>query len=169
MSTSWHPPPRHLPDSIPALKTVRGIGKRLAQRYGEELVRIVTDYRREHGIEHVMLPESSVDSPTTKQTEKPKANMDTKKISFELFEKGLSIPRIAAERGLTISTIEGYLAYCVSTDALAIGRIASDDKRRTIEQALTKLPGKPLKELKTVLGNACSYGDIRLVLAHIRK
>ncbi len=47
----------HLPDSIQALKKIKGIGKRLAARYGEEIIAMVSAYRRKHGIEVVTLPE----------------------------------------------------------------------------------------------------------------
>ena len=41
----------HQPDTLPALKKIKGIGNRLAELYGRELMAMVTDYRREHGIE----------------------------------------------------------------------------------------------------------------------
>ena len=46
----------NLPDSLAALKRIKGIGKRLAEKFGRELVDLVAGYRREHGIEEVVLP-----------------------------------------------------------------------------------------------------------------
>ncbi len=161
-----------LPDSISALKAIRGIGKRLAERYGEELVQMVTDYRREHGIEHVTLPDPPAGHPPEKRNAEPKTpkeKKDTKKFSFDLFQQGLSIPGIAAERGLALATIEGHLAHFVSTGELEIDRVVKDESRRIIEQKIVDMPGKSLKELKTALGSEYSYGDIKLVLAHLKR
>ena len=155
-----------LPDSLSALKTIKGIGNRLAQRYGEEITSLVADYRRKHNIEHVSLPEPPAPSPPEARKVKPEVKKDTKKVTLDLFEQGLSISRIAAERGLAVSTIEGHLAFFVSTGELEIDRVLASDTRRIIEQKIVDMPGKSLKELKTAIGNACSYGAIQLVLAH---
>ena len=40
----------HLPETIAALKKIKGIGKRLAAKYGPELAALVADYRRKHQI-----------------------------------------------------------------------------------------------------------------------
>ena len=158
-----------LPDSISALKKIHGIGKRLAQRYGEELVQMVADYRRENRIEHVPIPDPPANNPPEKRKEKPEVKKDTKKISFELLEQGLSVSAIAAERGLTLSTIENHLASFVSSGEIPIYRVVPDDIRRIIERKIVDMPGKSLKELKTALGDSCSYGAIKLVLAHLER
>lgn len=159
-----------LPDSIGALKTIKGIGKRLAEKYGEDLVRMVADYRLKQGIEAVALPEPAInETPMTEKPEDPPVlKQDTKKISLELFNQGLSIARIAVDRGLAISTIEGHLAYFVSTGEIGIDKMLADDKRMLIEKKIHELSGKSLKELKTSLGEAVSYGEIKLVLAHLQ-
>jgi hypothetical protein len=161
----------HLPDSIAALKTIKGIGKRLAEKYGEDLIQIVTDYRLKHGIETVGLPEPAVSQIklTPKTETQPVQKQDTKKISLERFNEGFSIARIAAERGLAPTTIEGHLAYFVSTGEIGIDRLVANDKRALIEKKIHELPGKSLKELKTSLGETVSYAEIKLVLAHLQK
>ena len=40
----------NLPDSLSALAGIKGIGKRLAEKYGAELVALVSAYRRENNI-----------------------------------------------------------------------------------------------------------------------
>ena len=46
----------HLPDTLAALQRIKGMGKRLTERYGELLVDMVAEYRREKEIETVILP-----------------------------------------------------------------------------------------------------------------
>ncbi len=46
----------HLPESDSELKKIRGIGNRLAERYGGPLLAMVREYRQRHGIDEVVLP-----------------------------------------------------------------------------------------------------------------
>jgi len=158
----------YLPDSISALKNIKGIGRRLAEKYGEELINIVADYRKERRIKKVTLPEPAAIAPPVEQKERTKVKQDTKKVSLKLFQQGLSISQIAIERGLAVSTIEGHLAFFILTGELKINRVITDEKRRIIEQKITDLPEKSLKDLKEALGDACSYGEIKLVRAYLK-
>jgi hypothetical protein len=158
----------HLPDSIAALKRIRGIGKRLAANYGAELAAMVADYRRKHSISETPRPEPEAAPPPQKERAGPAAKADTKRVSLQLLQHGASIPQIAAQRGLAFSTIEGHLAFFIAQGELEIGKVVADEKRRTIEQKIAKMQGASLKELKTALGDDCSYGEIKLVLAHLQ-
>ena len=153
-----------LPDSLTALKRIKGIGKRLAKRYGEALVAVVADYRRQHGIETVALPEPAPDPKPPTKKKRPRG--ETKRISLSMFEKGLTIAQIAEERGLVSSTIEGHLAHFVAIGELAIGRLMSAEKRERIEKELNRSESPSFKEIKQALGDDVSYGEIKLVQAH---
>lgn len=157
----------HLPDTIAALKEIKGIGKRLAAKYGPELTALVADYRRKHPIEEVALPKPMPKPPPEESKAKPAVKEDTKRVSLELFRCQATVPQIAAQRGLAISTIEGHLAFFVAQGDLEIGKVVADEKRRTIEQKIADLRTESLKELKTALGDNYSYGEIKLVLAHL--
>lgn len=61
----------HLPETIAALKKIKGIGKRLAARYGAELTAMVAGYRSKHRIESVLLPEPSAMTPPKKSKTNP--------------------------------------------------------------------------------------------------
>lgn len=155
-----------LPDTLPALKEVRGIGKRLAERYGEELVAMVGAYRRQHGIEAVALP---APTPEGARPEKEKTQRtDTRQVSLELFGKGLNLGQIAGKRGLVLSTIESHMAHWVETGRVAIDRLIPPGKRKSIEQAFSRLSGQSFGEIKQALGADVSYGEIKLVQAHLK-
>jgi hypothetical protein len=157
----------HLPDSIQTLKKIKGIGNRLAEKYGRAITAMVADYRQKHGIETVTLPELPTAGPPEPPKTKPPKSEDTKRVSLQLFQSGLSVPQIASRRGLTAATIEGHLAHYVSSGELAIGSLLTDAKRRFIEQKISGMREKPLKKMKEALGEDCSYGDIKMVLAHL--
>jgi uncharacterized protein YpbB len=158
----------HLPASLTALNNVKGIGRRLAERYGEELVALVSDYRRKHRIENVVLPEATAATSTSPRKPNPSPKADTKQLTLDLFNKGLTIAQVAAERGLAVSTIEGHLAYFVEQGRLEIGAVVADRKRQAIEQNAAVREGGSLKALKTALGAEYAYGEIKLVLAHLK-
>ena len=69
---------------------------------------------------------------------------------------------------MAISTIQGHIADLVIKGEVAIDKMLTHDKRRAIEEKIAGMQGKPLKQIKTALGGDCSYGDIQLVLAHLK-
>ncbi len=157
----------HLPISMKALKQIKGIGPRLAQRYGQELMEMVADYRRRHPIKEVSLPKPCPLPPSREDKPVPAIKEDTRQVSLKLFNQGRTIAQIAVERGLASSTVEGHIAYFVSKGELAIGRVLADEKRLMMEKTIAKRRHEPLKALKARLGDSCSFGEIKLVLAHL--
>lgn len=160
----------NLPDTIKALMQIKGIGKKLAERYGDELVEMVGKYRELHGIKEITLPKVSSEQPETQaqleKTDSPK--IDTKKESLKLFEQGLTPAQIAAQRNLVLSTIEGHLSHFVEEGQLAIENIISKEKQKAIEEKFQQMPEKKLSELKVSLGQDYSYGELKMVQAHLR-
>ena len=154
-----------LPDNLPALRKIKGIGKRTAEKYGEELVALVTAYRRKNRIEAVALPESNPPPDHPEPQGKKGSGSDTRQLSFEMFQAGLTIAGIAENRGLTRSTIEGHLAFYIEAGRLEIDRLLSPRRKKTIEQKLTEMEQLPLGEIKRALGDEYSYGEIKFVQA----
>lgn len=144
-----------LPNTLDALAKIKGIGRRTLEQYGQELLAMVVAYKQKHGINEVVLP--------TPKNEKSK---DTKKITLDMFNAGLTISQIANERGLTNSTIEDHLSFFVAVGELDINKILSIEKQRTIEQGIFETDGKSFTEIKKKLGDNYSYGEIKIVVAH---
>lgn len=158
----------HLPDTIASLKKIKGIGPRLAEKYGEEIVTLVSGYRQEQGITEVFLPSPTAVGPTGARKKPSAPREDSKKISLELFGNGLNIAQIAEKRELTVQTIEGHLAYFVGKGEIPVDGLLDGVKQRHIEEKIAGRHNPPLKELKEALGNDYSYGEINLALAHLR-
>lgn len=156
-----------MPDTLAALKKIKGIGPRLAEKYGRELTEMVADYRRRHGIQEVLLPEPAVAAQPQKSRSKPKEKVDTKKVSFDLLKEGLTISQIAAQRGLAPATIEGHIAFFVSQGEVDIDRLVDHAKRQRIETKPAEMGAVSLKTLKTALRDDVSYGEIKLAMAHL--
>lgn len=155
-----------LPGTEAELKKIKGMGKKTFQKYGEELLSLVVAYRKKYGIDQVTLPEPKGLAEKKTSSEKSAGDSDTRRISFELFQTGLTIARIAEERGLVESTIQGHLCFFIENGQLAINRLISPEKQSAIEAALAQGSNHSLKEVRNLLGDACSYGDIKMVMAH---
>jgi ribosomal protein L21E len=158
----------NLPDNTADLQKIKGIGARTLEKYGTELVDMVAAYRRKHGITEVVLPEPKAAMGEVEADKEHEEKINTRQVSFALLQAGLTIARIAEERGLVNSTIEGHLAHFVETGELEIGRLVSPVKQQAIAQKLVEMKNSPHREVKIALGDDYSYGDIKLVQAHLK-
>jgi uncharacterized protein YpbB len=131
-------------------------------------VALVSDYRKKRGIETVILPDPPPVAPAPRPKKPAAQKIDTKQLTLDLFEQGLDIDGIAAERGLATSTIEGHLAHWVAEGKLEVGQIVADEARAAIEKGVADWDKVSYKVLKDSLDKAVSYGEIKLVLAHLK-
>ncbi len=154
----------NLPSSRTELKKIKGVGKKILEKYGEDILELVIEYRQQHKIDRVTLPEPKHDASNL--VHEVKKDKNTRQISFDMHNKGLSIQRIAEKRGLAASTIYKHLRYFVENGSLNIQRLISLEKKKAIEAALSQSAEGSLKAVKEMLGHGYSYGDIKLVLAH---
>ena len=154
-----------LPDNTADLRKINGVGKKIIEKYGEELVQLVSAYRKKHGIKEVVLPDIKTPSGENITANKEASHSDTKQTSLDMFNKGLTVDRIAQERGLVQSTIEGHLVFFVEKGKLDINKLLSPEKQQAIEKELATDHNNSLKEVKNALGDDYSYGEIRMMLA----
>ena len=106
-----------------------------------------------------------VKSAAEKKKKEPK--IDTKLVSFELYEQGKTINEIAKERGFSAGTIEGHLAYYVSTQQLDVSKLVKPNKIKNITDAVESQKTKSMATIREFLGKDYSFGEIKLVLASL--
>ncbi len=152
-----------LPSSPEALKGIRGMGKKKVGRFGEEILRLVSDRRSENDMESSPATELSLD----KNAECGKEKIPTRKLTFDLFESGRSLSEIASERNLALSTIEGHLAHYIKNGDLGIDRFLSFDKVSRIREYFLAREKRELSPAKSHFGEEFTYGELRMVLAHM--
>ncbi len=158
----------NLPDSIAALKKIRGIGPKLALKYGDELVEMISDYRREHHITEVVLPESSLPpQPPEKKREAP-APADTREETLKLHRQGYSPKEIAQQRQLTVATIENHLVDHIQNGRIAATALITRERLAALAQEIEKRQSTSKKEIKQYLPPETTYGEISFVLAHLK-
>lgn len=93
--------------------------------------------------------------------------IDTKLISFELYEQGKTLAEIAKERSFSITTIEGHLAYYVFTQQLDVAKLVKPNKIKNIADAVESQKTKSMTTIRDFLGKDYSFGEIKMVLASL--
>jgi uncharacterized protein YpbB len=104
--------------------------------------------------------------PEEKILKKPRE--ETKKISYNLFKEGKSISQIAEERKLSITTIEGHLAYYVGTGEIPINKFVSQEMTDLIASHLEGNDDLKIGSVKEAMGEKVSWSDIKFVASHLR-
>ena len=145
-----------LPQNSKQLLQIQGVGTVTADRYGEEILQIVQECvnRYKYEVKEFVI------------VQKSEQKTDTKEQSFALYQQGKSIEEIAKERLLAASTIEGHLLYYVANGDIPIEKLVSREKIERIKEVFQQNPdAKGLSEIKAILGDDYSYGEIRFVKA----
>jgi len=149
-----------LPQSLRALKQVKGMGTKKAEKYGGEILEIITSYCCKENIEP---PET----PVTEKKKPKKEREDTKKISCELFMKGMTIAQIAEERNLSPGTVEKHLSFYVGTGEIPVTRFLSQEIIDLIAGRFEENEELIMGPVKEALGDRVTWSDIRFVSSHL--
>jgi hypothetical protein len=152
---------KYLPATQADLKEIKGFGKKKIERWGNEILEIISAYCKENNIEQVLK------MPEPEKPVKP-IKTDTKKISYDLFKTGKTIAEIATEREMAVTTIEGHLAHFIGTGDLKVEGFVSPEKISLISEYFQKNENKLLGSAKTELGDNVTYGELKLVLKHLQ-
>jgi tRNA uridine 5-carbamoylmethylation protein Kti12 len=150
-----------LPQDKTSLKQIKGIGKKKCEKYGEELLDIITSFCREEKI--------GLQEGTTSQNKTPeKIKTDTKKISFDLFREGKTVQQISEERKLNISTIEAHIAHFIGSGEISIRELVQDEIIEMISAHFENNEELRIGPVKAELGEDVSWSDLRFVMNHIK-
>ncbi len=157
----------YLPLNKKDLMLLSGFGKAKAEKYGDEILEAVKSYCERYNIETNI--SAKMNNPKIERSSKKyEPKTDTKTVSFNLYKEGKDIAAIAKERGLSISTIEGHLAYFVGRGEIDINGLVSKEKQQLVKGVVSKYGPLSQKTLITNLPNGISYGEVRMVLASIK-
>ena len=149
----------NMPFSMAGLKKTKGIGKKNAEKYGNDILEIIRQYRSENNME------TDTDTAEVEKTVKEEKK-SSRQISFELYKNGKTIQEIANERKMTINTVEGHLAGFVGSGEKTVENFVSKDKLRLIENYFAENNNTQLGAAKAVLGESVTWADLRFVMNH---
>ncbi len=148
-----------LPVTKKQLKKINGIGKVRLQKYGEAITEIIKAYCIANNIE------MKDDEPEIKLDKK-----NTKMISLELFQQGLSPEEIAKKRELVKSTIMGHLTHFIPTGEVKITDLIEEDRYLEIKKFIEKAGEfEGLSDLRAKCNEKYDYGELRLVVNSLKK
>jgi ATP-dependent DNA helicase RecQ len=161
----------YLPQSLDELRLISGFGDIKLARYGREFLLPVKNYCERNKLA------SKIKSKTSKRERKVRTENSTNGVrssntafdSFTLYKSGKTIAEIATERNLAASTIEGHLSYYIYTGAIDVLEMVSEEKKLLIKDAVESYGAEKLGPLKEILGKGYSYGEIRAVIAWLKK
>jgi hypothetical protein len=154
----------YLPFTKKDLMKLSGFGEARAERYGDEILDAVHDYCSRNNLESNMTAKMMV--PKRERKEKSaEEKTPTNTVSFNLYKEGKTIPEIAKERNLSTTTIEGHLAFFISSKQININDLVCEEHQLLIKEALKTYGKESIKVLKDNLPEGISYGMIRMVIA----
>jgi ATP-dependent DNA helicase RecQ len=153
---------------------IPGVGASKLETYFTDFTDAIRDYCAQHNMSTDIEPPARAEKP-----EKPEKGEEivinagpspsSRQLSLELFRQGLSIAEIAARRNLAITTIEGHLADLIEEgEEVDIERLVPPARYTVILAAFERFGDGPLKPVKEFLGDAFSYGELRMVRATLR-
>jgi ATP-dependent DNA helicase RecQ len=158
----------YLPQNIEEIRKISGFGEAKTKRYGEQFLPIITEYCNEHNLSSKMNTKSTKE-PTRERSSATKGLSATKLETIELFLQGKTVYEIAERRDLSPQTVEGHIADGVGQGRIEITQVVSEEKIEKITAVIKESDTELLAPLKQVLGEEVSYGEIKAVIAHVRK
>ncbi|MBK0379923.1 DNA helicase RecQ [Mucilaginibacter segetis] len=155
----------YLPQGLDELRLISGFGDIKLARYGREFTSVINLYCYAKGLI------SRVSKKVKKREKKPRKQItsDTYKNTLELYRKGKNVTEIAAERGLSPTTIEGHLSTFVQSGELDVLEFVDESKIPAIKEAAESYGYERLAPIKEVLGDNFTYGEIKAVIAWMNR
>jgi ATP-dependent DNA helicase RecQ len=158
----------YLPQDLGELRLISGFGDIKLARYGREFLVPLKNYCVKNGLSSRIRQKTAKPKLTSGRTGS-RRGADTKEETFNLYRCGKSIPEIAAERSLAVTTIEGHLSYFVQTGDIDVLNFVKEEKIPAIKDAIETYGYARLSPLKEVLGDDYSYGEIRAVIGWMNR
>jgi 3-dehydroquinate dehydratase len=156
----------YLPLSKKQLLQISGFGKAKVDKYGDAVIEAVEEYCTRNDIKSNMTALPTKASKEKKLREKNAVTKtDTKTISFNLYTDGKSIAAIAAERNLTVGTIESHLVPFIAEGELEINNLIPAKKQQLIIDAVAIHGALSHTTLIKNLPAGVTYGEIKMMQA----
>ncbi len=159
----------YLPQSRESLSHISGIGAAKLERWGEAFLEVTRAHALERGLtEHpVPSPRRIRESQGSKVSRKGSTYTATK----QLLEQGRSMTEVAAERGLSLSTVVSHIEKLLTDgeDVNLSPLLPSSARLEIIQNALDRSGATALAPVKAMLGKDYTYEEIRLVRAFMHQ
>jgi len=161
----------YLPQTLDELRLISGFGDVKLARYGREFLIPVKNYCSKNGLSSRMGQKGSkkVQKTRTNGSTNSNRSSNTAAESFHLYRSGKTVTEIAAQRSLATTTIEGHLSYYIYKGEMDVQEMVGEEKKLFIKDTVESYGAEKLAPLKEVLGEDYSYGEIKAVIAWMRR
>ncbi|MBT4135958.1 exodeoxyribonuclease VII large subunit [archaeon] len=88
--------------------------------------------------------------------------------TYRLYTEGFSIPEIANQRGFVESTIYSHFADLILNKLIELDKIVEKEKKEEILEILKENDVEGIKEIKELVNESITYGEIVCVLAFVK-
>ncbi|MEO0555692.1 MAG: DNA helicase RecQ [Bacteroidota bacterium] len=149
-----------LPNTLEELHRISGFGTIKVQRYGEVLLAEIRKYCEQHQLDSNLPPVR----PTSRKKFKTTSGATYLK-TLELFQDGKNRFEISKERGLALGTIESHFEKLIRQGKIKANDVLEEETISIIKDAISKVEQVGLRPVKEELGDAFTYGEIRIVAA----
>jgi len=161
----------YLPQTLDELRLISGFGDVKLARYGREFLIPVKNYCSKNGLSSRMEQKRSkkVQKTRTHGATNSNRSSNTAEESFQLYRSGKTVSEIAAHRSLAATTVESHLSYYIYKGEMDVKEMVGEEKKLFIKDTVESYGAEKLAPLKEVLGEDYSYGEIRAVIAWMRR
>jgi energy-coupling factor transporter ATP-binding protein EcfA2 len=104
-------------------------------------------------------------SSKTKKAGLGAPKIDTKEVTLAMFNEGKTVGRIAADRKMTVGTIEAHLTHYVALGEISAKKIIDAAKLDRITKAIKDLKTIKSNDLREKLGRDYSFSEIKIGIA----
>lgn len=135
-------------------------------------IRAYLNAKAKAALDEVVIDEKEVKVKKKKvKEEKPKKEkVDTRGLTYKMFREGKSIKEIAAERSVTVGTVENHLSYFVEQGELKVNEVVSTQHQKIIRGIIKSFSkAYSLSDVKNLLPNDYTYAEIKLVIADMKR
>ncbi|WP_430790057.1 DNA helicase RecQ [Virgibacillus flavescens] len=154
---------RYFPDSKEDMLTIKGIGEKKYEQYGEAFLETVQQWRERNPDvkKRIRISDTApVSKPKPKDVDGP-----SHLASYEMFRSGKSLKDIAVMRDLSPQTIEGHIFKATKEGyPIAWGIFFTEEEEQTVLAVRNELEEPKLKQVKDLLPEGYSYTKIKAVL-----
>ncbi len=155
---------KYLPQSKESLLKIKGFGKAKVAQYGDEVIGLIRDYCEEYNLQ----PKEVV--PAKRERKSSEKKISTVQETINYFKNGKSIIEIAAERNLTIWTIEEHIAKAIQSGVIQIEDFMPIEEAQQIANYFPDVVKPPvlLAPIKEKISADVSYAKLKAVLAWLQ-
>jgi len=147
-----------LPTDLQSLVDIKGFGQYKVDTYGQQILEIINEYLDQNNIK------GNYKSVKNKKEKKP-----THLISYEMYQSGLDLEKIALKRNLKTRTIEDHIVKSSAEgEEVNWDDFIEYEDEKLILQAIDDIGAERLSPIKEVLPDRIDYFTIKAVICKNR-